>query len=79
MGPDKKILNIEEEQLFLIISIGNETIKKISKCKTLGVIIDDKLLWKDRINEISAKVSKGLGLMRRIKTFCNSIRNAIHI
>ena len=66
IGSRQKILNIQEEPL---ISIGNETIKKISKCKTLGVIIDDKLLWKDHINEISAKVSKGLGIMRRIKTF----------
>ena len=66
IGSRQKILNIQEEPL---ISIGNEAIKKISKCKTLGVIIDDKLLWKDHINEISAKVSKGLGIMRRIKTF----------
>ena len=66
MGQDKKILNIQEEP---VISIGNETIRKISKCKTLGVIIDSKLLWKDYINEISAKVSKYLGIMRRIKTF----------
>ena len=66
IGSRQKILNIQEEPL---ISIGNETIKKISKCKTLGVIIDDKLLWKDHINEISAKVSKGLGIMKRIKTF----------
>ena len=66
IGSRQKILNIQEEPL---ISIGNETIKKISKCKTLGVIIDDKLLWKDHINEISAKVSKGFGIMRRIKTF----------
>ena len=54
IGSGQKILNIQEEPL---ISIGNETIKKISKCKTLGVIIDDKLLWKDHINEISTKVS----------------------
>ena len=66
IGSRQKILNIQEEPL---ISIGNETIKKISKCKTLGVIIDDKLLWKDHTNETSAKVSKGLGIMRRIKTF----------
>ena len=36
---------------------------------TLAIIIDDKLLWKDHINEICAKVSKGLGIMRRAKTF----------
>jgi hypothetical protein len=58
IGSRQKILNIQEEP---IIIIGNERVKKINKCKTLGVIIDDKLLWKDHINEINyAKVSKGL-------------------
>ena len=66
IGSGQKILNIQEEPL---ISIGNETTKKISKCKTLGVIIDDKLLWKDHNNEISTKVSKDLGIMKRIETF----------
>ena len=65
-GSRQKVLNIQEQT---VISIGNETIKKISKCKTLDVIIDNKLLWKDHINEVCAKVSKGLGIMRRVKTF----------
>ncbi len=66
IGSRQKIANIQEEP---IISIGNEPIKKISKCKTLGVIIDDTLLWKDHISEINTKVSKGLGIMKRIKPF----------
>ncbi len=66
IGSRQKIANIQEEP---IISIGNESIKKISKCKTLGVIIDDKLLWKDHISEINTKVSKGLGIMKTIKPF----------
>ena len=35
IGSRQKIANIQEQP---IISIGNEPIKKISKCKTLGVI-----------------------------------------
>ena len=66
IGSRQKIANIQEEA---IISIGNEPIKKISKCKTLGVIIEDKLLWKDHISEVNTKVSKGLGIMKRIKPF----------
>ena len=41
----------------------------MKQLRKLVNVIDDKLLWKDHINEISAKVSKGLGIMRRIKTF----------
>ena len=66
IGSRQKILNVQEEP---VISMGNETIKKISNCKTPGVIIDDKLLWTDHINKVCAKVSKGLGIMRRAKTF----------
>ena len=52
---------------------------KISKCKTFGVIIDDKLLCKDHINEINAKVSKGLGIMTRTKMFVTqSVVQAIY-
>jgi hypothetical protein len=47
IGSRQKILNIQEEP---IISIGNEPVNETNKCKTLGVIIDDKLLWKDHIN-----------------------------
>ncbi len=67
IGSRQKIASMQEEP---IVSIGNEPIKKISKCKTLGVIIDDtELLWKDHISEINTKVSKGLGIMKRIKPF----------
>ena len=66
IGSRQKILNVQEEP---VISMRDETIKKISNCKTLGVIIDDKLLWKDHINKVCAKVSNGLGIMRRVRTF----------
>ena len=44
-------------------------LRKLANVKTLGVIIDDKLLWKDHINEVCAKVSKALGIMIRVKMF----------
>ena len=75
-GSRHKILNIQEEP---VISIGIETIKTINKCKTLGVIIDDKLLWKDHINEVCAKVSKDFGILRRVKAFVTQpVMQSIH-
>jgi hypothetical protein len=48
IGSRQKLSTIQEEPM---ICIGNETIKKISKCKTLGFIIDDKLLWSDHAHQ----------------------------
>jgi predicted dinucleotide-binding enzyme len=39
------------------------------KSKTLGVIIDEHLLWNHQIQNTVTKASKGIGLMRRIKQF----------
>lgn len=51
------------------IRLGTDNIKRVRKCSTLGVIIDDQLLWKNNIGNINSKVSKGLGMMRRMKAF----------
>jgi hypothetical protein len=33
----------------------------------LGIIIDEQLLWKNQIEAISGKVSKGIGMLRQLK------------
>ena len=43
--------------------------KQVYSKKTLGVIIDDKLCWNEQIDNISKKVSKGIGMLRRAKPF----------
>ena len=65
IGSRQRLNNIQEEP---VIKTGNEPIKKICKCKKLGIVIDDQLLWRNHVNEINSKVSKGLGI-RRVKTF----------
>ena len=66
IGSRQRLNNIQEEP---VIKIANESIKKLSKCKTLGVVIDDQLLWRDPFNETNTKVSKGLGMIKRFKPF----------
>ena len=39
------------------------------KTKSLGVIIDEKLDWKEQIDAISKNVSKGIGALRLCKSF----------
>lgn len=43
------------------------SIKRVSHSKTLGIIIDDKLLWKNQIEAIVTKASRDIGMLRRMK------------
>ena len=52
-----------------IISIREKKIQRVRKTKSLEVIIDEKLDWKEQIDAISKKVSKGIGALRLCKSF----------
>ena len=51
------------------IKLGDNKIKKVKETKTLGVIVDDQLKWNSHINTVFTKVSKGIGMIRRMKAF----------
>ena len=48
------------------LSIDGESINEIDQTKFLGILIDDKLRWKQHIAYISGKISGGIGLLRRV-------------
>ena len=52
-----------------ILSIGSESIKRVSSTKTLGVTVDECITWKDHIDEVAKKAAKGIGILRRSKGF----------
>jgi hypothetical protein len=54
------------------IELGEATIKRVNKSKTLGVVIDDHLTWNTQIDNITKKVSKGIGMLRRIKEYVST-------
>jgi hypothetical protein len=56
-----KIINEPE------IHVGETTIKRVSYSKTVGVVIDEHLTWQRQIENIQTKISKGIGMLRRIK------------
>jgi hypothetical protein len=56
-----KIINEPE------IHIGETTIKRVSCSKTQVVVIDEQLTWQRQIENIQTKISKGIGMLRRIK------------
>ena len=51
----------------LALRISNHLIKRVHKAKYLGLVIDDKLSWKEHIRYISTKIRRNIGIMKRIK------------
>ena len=64
------------------VVIDNHPIKEVCHIKFLGVIIDNKLKWKDHIDYISKKIANGIGVIikaRKVfdKTTLLSIYNSL--
>ena len=51
------------------INIGGKNLTQVVSKKVLGIIIDDQLRWVIQIDNISNKVSQGIGMLRRAKQF----------
>jgi hypothetical protein len=80
---NKLTLNTEKTEYILIgsrqrlsqiitdptLSIGSESIKRISSTKTLGTVVDECITWKDHIDQVAKKAAKGIGILRRSKSF----------
>jgi hypothetical protein len=53
----------------LKLTLNGETLKEVNFAKYLGVLIDNKLSWKNQIDAIKLKLSKGVGLLAKIRHF----------
>ena len=51
----------------LAIRIDSYTIRRVHVAKYLGIIIDDKMSWKDPIDYISLKIKRNIGMMKRVR------------
>ena len=63
-GTTQNILKIGD---FLAIRMQRHIIKRVYKAKYLGIVIDDKLTWKDHIDHVSLKIKRNLGIMKRVR------------
>ena len=64
------------------IRIGETAIKRVRNSKTLGVLIDEHLTWDKQLENVQTKVSRGIGMLRRMrkvvpKTTLIKVYNAI--
>ena len=51
------------------IHVDSTQIKRVQHRKSLGLIIDDNLNWKNHINAICKKISSGIGALKRVRRF----------
>ena len=52
-------------------TMDNTILVKTSSLKYLGVIVDHKLNWIEHISYVRNKVSKGIGIMYKVRRFLN--------
>ena len=62
------------------ILINGTQLQEVSSTKDLGLIIDNKLKWRDHIAHIKNKISRGIGIITRLKPFVNNkcVSNLYH-
>ena len=53
------------------LKIDGELLSEVNKTKFLGIIIDNKLTWRDHINYISGKISRGIGILIKARAILN--------
>ena len=63
--PKNKIIDENKLQLYM----HTFRLRKVTQTKFLGVIIDERLTWKEHINDICCKLSKSVGALYRLKQF----------
>ena len=65
----KNLLEIQKVMNDVDIKIDDCSLTQVHSSKFLGVIIDDRLTWKDHITYVSKKVSKGIGIIRKARRY----------
>ena len=55
----------------LKISIDNQIIDEVCQTKFLGVMIDNKLTWKNHISYICGKISREIGMLIKARNYLN--------
>ena len=51
------------------LSIDNVPIEQVTSVKSLGILIDENLLWQTHIDKLSKRIAFGIGAITRIRDF----------
>ena len=69
VGKSKLLVFNNKKKIEVKLTLNGETLKEVDHAKYLGILIDNKLNWVPQINAVKLKVSKGLGLLSKIRHF----------
>ena len=69
IGSRQRLLLQCNQQIQIQIQIEGKNISQVEKAKSLVVFIDDKLTWKNHVDEISKRISSGIGALKRLRPF----------
>ena len=58
---------------------NHNEIKRVKKVKSLGVIVDKGLKWKNQFNSLTGKLAKGLSSLKSLRTFLPNPNYAMFI
>ena len=62
------ILDQTPETTSYIISVDGCQIRRVKSVKYLGLIVDDTLTWDEHVDYTSTKMSKNIGIIKRVRT-----------
>ena len=51
------------------LKINNKTLQEKSSIKYLGIIFDHYLNWKEHVSQLSKKISRGIGILSKLRHF----------
>ena len=68
------LININEIDDLPPLELNDSEIKRVEKTKSLGVIIDEGLKWKDQCKSLTGKLAGGLSSLNRLEDVSSSIK-----
>ena len=51
------------------IVIDQKEVRRVKLVKYLGMIVDDKLTWNQHVDYISSKITRNIGILKRVRHF----------
>ena len=62
-------LDSSPESTAYAIVVDGQEVKRVKLVKYLALMVDDKLVWDQHIDYISSKITRGIGILKRIRHF----------
>ena len=59
--------NVHNTTDLIAVRVDGALIRRVNKSRYLGLIVDDRLSWKEHISYISSKVSRNIGILKRVR------------